>query len=343
MKFDNFDINHGPLNILLEDEIRDFINQNTDDPTNFSSCLHQLWSPFFGWKSEVLIVRHQEDLVSIIVFKYKKYLFYNFSHFQYITKKQYEKKVAQSILYYMFEKLNSDYVLLYMPTINPDLTFVNDLDSNIKFKLEVGGNHSEKRKIIPIASSWDTFKRNRGGSFRKRFRYAINRLSKEGTYLLKIYDKNNIDENMLEDILQVEKNSWKDDIRNGEKDDFLLGLIYDIYDYKIPEDFKWDVILLYINDEPAAYSLNGEFRNRYYIIKSSYDKKYIKYGPGIFVINESVKNAFQNKDVKLIDFITNLDFTKIWGETTVDNYQYKFWKSPIFSLLHKLQYKKIVI
>ena len=81
--------------------------------------------------------------------------------------------------------------------------------------------------------------------------------------------------------------------------------------------FNYGVALLELNGKAIAHSMFLEYNGHAYICKTSFNNRYKKYGPGIYINYAVVRELISKTDVKVIDFITDLPFSHKWASEVV--------------------------
>jgi hypothetical protein len=76
--------------------------------------------------------------------------------------------------------------------------------------------------------------------------------------------------------------------------------------------FEWDVWFLDFNDRPIAYVLVMKYKETAFIAKTSFDERYKKLYPGIYIVNVAIRDIFHQGQVRTVDFLTNLPFETRW-------------------------------
>lgn len=177
-------------------------------------------------------------------------------------------------------------------------------------------------RVLPIRSTWQDFERNRGGNFRRKFRKIEHNLDKIGKWRIVRTSRNETSTEVLSKILEVEKESWKEALREkkGAKvDDVLLAIWKGLTETtQMESGLDWTVWFLEIGGHPIAYTLVITFSDAAYVTKTSYNARYRRFYPGIYVNNVAIRELCDNKNIKLIDFLTDLQFMETWTDEVED-------------------------
>jgi hypothetical protein len=79
--------------------------------------------------------------------------------------------------------------------------------------------------------------------------------------------------------------------------------------------FKSWACFLELNGETLAYSLVLEYKAMAVLSKTSFDERFRGLYPGTHVLNESIRQLFDEGRVRTIDFVTDIPFHRRWSST----------------------------
>jgi hypothetical protein len=118
---------------------------------------------------------------------------------------------------------------------------------------------------------------------------------------------------VIKRILGVEKESWKEDWRRSRRgtDEHLLLLCRALT--RISGRAHDLVYFLELNGETIAYNLVLNFKQSAFMVKMSFNERYRKLYPGVFLTNEVVRETFNRQTTRSIDFLSALPFQKRWA------------------------------
>jgi hypothetical protein len=137
----------------------------------------------------------------------------------------------------------------------------------------------------------------------------------------------------------VEEASWKKPYlsRVGFKVDPSIRFIFDgcIRTSLMQSNFNWGVALLQLNKKPLAYSLFLEHNGHAYICKTSFDERYRKHGPGIYINYVVVRELMNRANIDVIDFMTNLPFEHKWASETIQVNRLRLWQKGVAPFLFR--------
>ena len=116
--------------------------------------------------------------------------------------------------------------------------------------------------------------------------------------------------------------SWKEKWRTqtGEKtdEDLLAILKASQRTARIEPNFKWNVWFLELNNQTLAYNLVLQYKKVAFMTKMSYDDRYRRFYPGIYLANSVIRELFNKEQVKSIDFLTDLPFLQSWASISLN-------------------------
>jgi len=84
------------------------------------------------------------------------------------------------------------------------------------------------------------------------------------------------------------------------------------YTARTEPDFNWSVWFLEFNGQTWAYALILQYKETAFIVKTSYDERYRRFQPGIYINNAAIRELFNKRQVRKIDWLTDLPFHRNW-------------------------------
>jgi len=188
---------------------------------------------------------------------------------------------------------------------------------------EGSGFHCRKRAvsghtIIRVKGTWDEFTAARGRNFKKYFKLLERRLNRSGSWRIVRLSCDGRDSGAIERIHCVEKSSWKEAQRKktGKIDPTLsLCLKASKWTAERELDFRSWGCFLELGSKTLAYVLVLEYKGAALLVKTSFDERFREYYPGTYVLNESIRQLFDEEGVNTIDFVADLPFHKRWSST----------------------------
>ena len=161
---------------------------------------------------------------------------------------------------------------------------------------------SHASPFLRITTDWQTYFKSKSRHFRSEQKRKLNKIKKAGQVNFVKVSKLNQCNSAIEDILNIERNSWKEKTKTsftavpGLKD-FYSDLAY------ICAQNRWlQIYLLYFNSKPIAHIYGIVYKNKYYALKTSYHESYKKLSPGVVLFNYALQDVFES-NLKEFDFL----------------------------------------
>ena len=304
------------------------INKCSKNPIFLSGFIKQFMEFYRskGWTPLVLVISADKTIVGIAPLMTKKRFGVRFVKFlskswfspDFIIDEQYRENCIAHILDFLFKTLKCQFVDLTMPAESQNLQILKQKckANRIYFCTKRGSWADMSHCIIPVGCTWDDFKRLRGRNFRRRFKKIERNLDRVGSWRIIRVENGDKGSDAIKKILDVERMSWKEAwrTRKGIEIDQDLLMIWkgSQYTARIEPDFKWRAWFLELNDQTLAYSLVLQYKETAFIIKTSYDERYKRFFPGIYVNNAAIRELFNKRQVRKIDWLTDLPFHRNW-------------------------------
>ncbi len=311
-----------------KEELNAFINKNGQNPFMHTSFIEkQIQSLSKESTPLILIFKVHENIVGFVpLLTTKKFgmqstkflLNYYFSP-DFIFEENYRRACMETFLNFILEHLRYQFVSLDLPSDSPNLDTLRQICNDKSVKIEIKQEKNRNHAVMVNLSTWEKFAEAKGKKFSKKMEQIERKLSKKGKYEVKFFENKNNEKENFHQITDIEQGCWKHDWRqqNAETiDDDLLNLwSWSSLAVNSLAGFKRRVCFLYLNDKAIAYNFAIEYKETIYMCKTSFNNKYRQLYPGVYLINEAIKDSFNSKDVKMIDFMTNLPFHERWTHT----------------------------
>jgi hypothetical protein len=212
---------------------------------------------------------------------------------------------------------------------------------------ESSGLYSCKRaasghNIIRVKGTWNEFRAARGRNFRKYFKRLERRLDRSGSWRIRRLSCDGRDPGAIERIHWVEKMSWKESWRKREKrntdEDLLLALRGSATTAGRELDFRPWGCFLELGGQTLAYVLVLEYKGTAILLKTSFDERFREYYPGTYVLNESIRQLFDEGRVATIDLVTNLTFHSRWSPELLGRVRVAISRGHVLPILIRLKW-----
>jgi len=279
-----------------------------------------------GWTPLVLVISADKMVVGIAPLMTKKKVGVRFVKFlskswfspDFIVDDQYREPCITSTLDFLFKNLRCQFVDLTLPVESPNLRILKQkCKANRIYCYTKRGRWADMGHcIIPTGYTWAELRSSRGKNFRRKFKKIERHLDRAGSWKIIHVENGKKESGAIRKILDVERMSWKEAVRTrrGIETDQDLLMIWKGSQHmtRTEPDFKWSVCFLELNNQTLAYSLALQYKEAAFIVKTSYDKRYKKFYPGIYVNNAAIRELFNKRRIRKIDLLTDLPFHRTW-------------------------------
>lgn len=254
----------------------------------------------------------------------------------FIIDDKYRENVLNHILYVLLKEMRCKLITLDLPAESPNLQALEQACITNKVNFRKKTEQYMSHRVIPIQCSWDDFQKVQGKYFRQRFRYIERNLNNTGKWKITLVESTNNEESTndtFKKILHVEKMSWKETLRSRVDEDLLWIWKSSSSATKTNSDFERKIWFLELNDQTLAFTLVIQYKGTAFIAKTSFAEQYRRLCLGLCVNNAAIKALFDEKEVKRIDFMTSVPFTRIWATTCLPRVRYIISEGIIWNLL----------
>jgi hypothetical protein len=220
------------------------------------------------------------------------------------------------ILHFVFTTLHARYLDLVLPAGSPSPQLFHEHNSTAEITARLAPDI--RHCVIPVTGSWKNFTKARGSNYRRRFRRLERNLTQAGSWRISQIENPRDAIEAVNKVMTIEQNSWKQEWRSlrNEIDHDLQAVLAGAQSMaQRASNFTWNLWFLDIETQPVAYSLVLHFRDVTYIVKTSYDKRYRRLYPGIYLNNALIQEVFTRQQSTAIDWLTDLDFHRNWTTT----------------------------
>lgn len=243
---------------------------------------------------------------------------------------------------FIFNAHNNDFVIKMIEYLRSntkfDLIFLDLIENNtmteagIKTALHsIGLQYTEKRGCfsprILINKRWDEFYKEKSKKMRMEINNKTNLLKRQSGFRIERFKR--YDYNAFSDLLNISQHTWQ--YKNNTA--IASNLQYIQFYRSLAEAFSnkgWlNLYILKINDEPVAFEFVINYKDKAYLLKIGFNVLYEKFSPGLLLLTESIKNAFDEK-LKEYDFLGENDLYKMkWTSSCREHKKYLIFNSTI--------------
>ena len=230
-----------------------------------------------------------------------------------VIEPRHRKEFVHDLLADVFGRLRCQTLDLSLPSESPILPIIRKAASSSKLYSEEGSmkSYQAKHSVLPVAGTWEQFRRSRGPNFSHHFKKIERDLGRAGK--LAVHHTYIDNESVVAKISEVEEKSWKGDSRKGEgvKDDEDLTALLRFWRYE-GDNRPPMVWIMELDGKPVAYQIAMTLNGVAIFCKTSYDQSYAGLSCGVYVCNRAIRELFGSGDVSLIDFLTPLPYLERW-------------------------------
>ncbi|MET0068353.1 MAG: GNAT family N-acetyltransferase [Candidatus Thiodiazotropha sp.] len=170
---------------------------------------------------------------------------------------------------------------------------------------------------IEISSGWDDYFQLLSSRRRQDYRRARRRLSDHGevSVTFSLPNQGNVDQ-LLEEVFRVEQASWKGRNNTAINCRPEMKQFFKTYARSVCTNQQIVISSLQLNGESIAVQLLVEHAKRWWILKIGYDDEWKKYSPGMQLMFDTLKEAFDRK-LDAIELLgTEEQWISIWPHKT---------------------------
>ena len=313
----------------IEHEWNSLVNRCSQNPFLLSGFIKQFmeFNSQKGWLPLVLAFSAEKRLVGIAPLRVKrqfgikfvKFLIRNWFSPDFVIEDKYREACIRQILKLLFNEFRCQFAEFMFPYDSKNLDSLKKNARKLALFFAVRASSLQwsdmRHSVILVNENWEKFIKSRR-NFRRKLRKIEKSLNKLGIWRIRVFGNGEIDKSVLNSVLDIERRSWKQiwrmEKKIAEDYDLLMTLNGAIETSELDRNFKWYIWFLEANGLNIAYSLVLIFKQTAYIVKTSYDKSYRKYYPGIFVNNAAIQDLFRSENIKTIDWLTDLEFHRNW-------------------------------
>ncbi|MEE9424427.1 MAG: GNAT family N-acetyltransferase [Methylococcales bacterium] len=193
---------------------------------------------------------------------------------------------------------------------------------------------------LTITADWDTYLASRSRSFRYRLKRKAKAVAKAGEISVRWYtDELEIDQ-LLEEMLRIEANSWKVEAGMSIAHRPVEQRYYERLLPLMATNGLLMANVLYIDNKPVAYGLCYNFKQCWGQLKTSFDDHFKEFSPGTHLVDLSVEQAFRD-GAREFDFLGDrmrhkLEWTdQVRSHQTLFIYQSNSIKAQITAIIKR--------
>jgi hypothetical protein len=296
----------------------------------------------------ILVSSINEKIVGLAPLQLRKNLFFRNAAFllpyehspDFVVIDEYREEVLGNFLNIIVKKIKCKQIVLDLPAESQNLPCLERVCRH--YKIKFGNQLIDKMShcVISVQGSLDEFEKSQGRKIKKGFRRISRNFDKMGAWKIMLIDDWRHDRDVqdaFDKMMAIEKMSWKEKWRlqnTGSTIDKGLQWIWNssLLAAKTNPDFKHKIGFLELNGQAIAYELFIEYGGTAFFTKTSYDEKYGRLYPGIFVCNVLIEEQFRRQQVETIDLLTNLSYMKTWKVTCLPRVRFTLNEADMSNL-----------
>jgi len=183
---------------------------------------------------------------------------------------------------------------------------------------------------LPINESWEKFQDSISSSRRSSLRRLERIANGMGKLKIEIISPfaGELD-NYLNDVFTVEASNWKKRMGTAMQYNSRLGIFFRNYMKDSAELGFLRLCYLRVNEVVIAVQIGIEYANRFWLLKIGFDEKWSKCSPGIILMHEVIRYAFEKK-LDSIEFLgSDEPWLHIWTDKFHDLISCMLYRSSI--------------
>ena len=92
--------------------------------------------------------------------------------------------------------------------------------------------------------------------------------------------------------------------------------------------------------ETIAYQIVVKYKEVAYLVKTSFDERYMRYYPGIIIQDSVIQQLFTEQQNEYIDFLSDLPYLQAWTDKVLPRITLQLTKGTIPNIIHTLSKNK---
>ncbi len=145
---------------------------------------------------------------------------------------------------------------------------------------------------VRVTGDWESYVRSQSRNTARQVKRKVSRFDSAGHSEWVIVDDVDQLDQATEDLLYIEKNSWKEEAGTSLAAREREARCHFTFALKAAKCGWLRLYLLYLDSRPIAHILGVVLRNHYYSLKTSYHSAYRHLAPGIVLFDYALRDAF---------------------------------------------------
>ncbi len=262
----------------------------------------------------------------------------------FVVQEEYREDFLRKTVDFLFKKVGCNLINFSLPSETKSLPVLKRISKPLGTYFLT--RPVEGHAVLPVEETWTEFEKRRGRKFQKFFSSIERKMAILGSWKVVFVTGQDSQAEILEDILEIEKASWKQSYREHrglETDKGLLGILTAASNTSFEPGFSWQVAFLEIGGKKSAYTFWFAYKGTGFFCKTSFDNDFRKYYPGVYINNALIREIFINSAIKQIDFMTSLPFHARWTPKIVPRTRIIISNSPIPIVIAKTLQNRYIL
>ena len=228
------------------------------------------------------------------------------------------RQFVEGALSALFGTVGCQTALLTLPTGSPNIAVMKEWCRSRG--LGVWASRTSSHAVVDVSCSWPNYQASLGRGFIRGVMKSKRRLEKEGQLTI---EKGVVDSRaVIDKILEVDMQSWKEDWRRGEGKsvdgtteegtDEMLETFLNYYRNSSGSRFLPRYWIMELGGKPISFSVINIMGKVAYLGKTSYDLRYSHFSPGSVLLASMFQDLFEAGEVSSMDFFTMKDYQRHW-------------------------------
>lgn len=146
---------------------------------------------------------------------------------------------------------------------------------------------------IRVTGTWDSYLATRTAHTRSELRRKRRKIEKAGHVAFSVASTPDECETALHDIMDIERNSWKEQEGTSFNNEPGAGPFYTAVARDAAASGALRLYVLYLDGKPVAHIHGVVYKNDYLAIKTSYNESYRELSPGSVLFEYALRDAFE--------------------------------------------------
>lgn len=177
----------------------------------------------------------------------------------------------------------------------------------------------ESAPFTTLDGTFEDYLSEKSGNFRSNLRRKTKKLHNKFSYTIKIYTSPEEAEKAVQEIIDIDKNSWKEKEGTAISSRNETEALYKNLAKNLSKSEWLRIYIMYIDSKPIAFDYGVLFHNNYFMLKTSYIESMSDYSPGIVLRGKVLEDLFEI-GAKEHDFMWGVEHYKMQWSNGIREY-----------------------